>query len=67
MGKFIVEDVMLEPTLMPIKGGWAALGDGWAVFGESKDDAIEKFRQAESQHDLLNKQGQSGTTRNNNP
>lgn len=58
---------MLEPILMPIKGGWAALGDGWAVFGESKDDAIKKFRQAESRHGLLNQREQAGTAHNDNP
>ena len=38
------------PRLARIKGGWAAYGDGWAVRGQSKDDALEQFWQAVERH-----------------
>ena len=38
------------PRLARIKGGWAAYGDGWAVRGQSKDDALERFWQAVTRH-----------------
>jgi hypothetical protein len=39
-----------EPTLRPIKGGWAASGDGRAVHGSTQEDAIERFYTAIVQH-----------------
>jgi len=39
-----------EPTLMPIKNGWAAHGDGWAVHGHTREEALQKFREAECRH-----------------
>ena len=44
---------MVEPQLSPIKGGWAALGAGWAVFGESKDEALVKYREADELHRII--------------
>jgi len=41
------------PKLVPVHGGWAALGDYWAVFGETQEEAIERFRQAEELHELI--------------
>lgn len=37
----------MEPKLVPIKNGWAAVADYWAVFGATKEEAIEKFRAGE--------------------
>lgn len=39
-----------EPFLTPIKNGWAAHGDGWAVHGHTREEAIQKFREAEQRH-----------------
>ncbi len=39
-----------EPVLVPIKNGWAALGDGWAVHGHTREEALENFRKAEEKH-----------------
>ncbi len=39
-----------EPKLAPIKNGWAALGDGWAVHGHTPEEAIQKFHEAEQLH-----------------
>ncbi len=39
-----------EPILVPIKNGWAALGEGWAVHGRTQEEAIQKFREAEQRH-----------------
>lgn len=41
---------MAEPTLSPIKNGWAARGQGWAVHAPTKEEAIERFRKAEVRH-----------------
>lgn len=38
------------PTLVPIRGGWAALGVGWAVFGETQEQAAGRFLEAERKH-----------------
>jgi len=39
-----------EPILSEIKNGWAALGDGWAVHGRTKDEALQKYYEAEVKH-----------------
>ena len=41
---------MFSPDLRPIKGGWAALGPDWAVFGESKEEAVRRYGEAERLH-----------------
>ena len=38
------------PIFVPIRGGWAALGIGWAVFGETQEQAADRFREAEHKH-----------------
>lgn len=45
-----MEEQLIEPVLKPIKNGWAAHGDGWAVHGHTREEAIEKFREAERLH-----------------
>jgi len=42
-----------EPKLIHVKVGWAAVGDYWAVFGETQEEAIERFKKAEELHDLI--------------
>lgn len=34
------------PILEAIPVGWTAIGDGWAVYGPTKDDAILEYREA---------------------
>ncbi len=41
---------MAEPTLIPIKSGWAARGDGWAVHAPSREEATRKYEEAERRH-----------------
>lgn len=41
---------MSEPILEPVKNGWAALGDGWAVHGRTQEEALERFRRAQLRH-----------------
>ncbi len=38
------------PIVTPIKYGWAAHGDGWAVHGPTKEAAIEAYWEAERKH-----------------
>lgn len=40
----------MEPKIVQIASGWAAVADHWAVFGATKDDAMAKFREAERLH-----------------
>ena len=39
-----------QPILVTIKSGWAAVAKDWAVFGETEEDALRKFRDAEIRH-----------------
>lgn len=39
-----------KPALTPIKNGWAAHGDGWAVHAPTPEEAIQKFLEAEQRH-----------------
>ena len=32
---------MEQPGIEPIKNGWAALGNGWAVHGKTQEEALE--------------------------
>jgi hypothetical protein len=41
---------MREPRLVPIKSGWAAVGDGWAVHGTTQEEARQLFEAAEKKH-----------------
>jgi hypothetical protein len=36
--------------LEQVREGWAAVGDGWAVFGTSKEEATLRFEEAERKH-----------------
>jgi hypothetical protein len=45
-----------EFTLVPIKGGWAAVAHDWAVFGKTEDEAIAQFNVAKTRHEeILNR------------
>jgi len=39
-----------EPELYPIVNGWAAYGDGWAVRGATREEAIENYWKAVKRH-----------------
>ena len=43
----------IEPRLVPVKQGWAAVGDGWAVVGTTRDEARKLFSAAEEKHAQL--------------
>ena len=45
----------MEPKLVEVKNGWAAVGDYWAVFGNTEEDAVSKFREAEQKHEEISK------------
>lgn len=40
----------IELVLVPIKNGWAARGEGWAVHGRTPEEARQKFYEAEERH-----------------
>ncbi len=42
-----------ELALQPIKNGWSAVGNGWAVHGSSPDEARRKFDEALKRHAMI--------------
>jgi len=38
------------PQLYEVKGGWHARGDGWSVFGRTREEAIKRYEEAERRH-----------------
>lgn len=38
------------PYLRPIKHGWAASGNGWAVHGQTQEEAVRRFHEAVREH-----------------
>ena len=45
----------IQPVVKPIKNGWAAYGNGWAVHAYTPEGAIQKFRDAECRHQEIDK------------
>lgn len=43
----------MDPRFEQIKSGWAAIGEGWAVFGATREEALQSFRDAERLHEAL--------------
>lgn len=43
----------MEPRIEPVKGGVAAVGPGWAVVGQSEDDARRRFAEALREHETI--------------
>lgn len=43
----------LRVKLEPIKAGWAARGDGWAVHGVTREEAERKYREAVARHEAI--------------
>ena len=48
----------MEIRFVAIKNGWAAVGDGWAVFGATKEEAEEKYHSAEVVHAKIMARGE---------
>jgi len=44
---------MENPRLTPIKAGWAARGNGWAVHGKTREEALRLFQEAENHHQII--------------
>lgn len=40
----------MAAALIEVARGWAALGSGWAVIAESKEEAQLKYQEAERRH-----------------
>ena len=43
----------MEPTIVEIKGGWAAVADWWAVFAPTKEEVIRAFAEAKERHAMI--------------
>ncbi len=39
--------------LKPVKGGWAAFGDGWTVHGKTEDEAVRLYYEAVERHRVI--------------
>ena len=57
------------PRIEPIKDGWAALGNGWAVHGRTQEEALERFEQAQKRHEEIDRRAllENQATAKNNP
>ena len=44
-----------EPKFVQVISGWAAVAEHWAVFGGTKEEALNKFREAERKHEEIAK------------
>jgi hypothetical protein len=36
----------MKRQLEPLHGGWAAVGDGWTAYGQTRREALEAYRLA---------------------
>ncbi|HLG70259.1 MAG TPA: hypothetical protein VK009_07530 [Chloroflexota bacterium] len=36
----------MKPQIEPLHGGWAALGDGWTAYGQTRREALEAYKLA---------------------
>ena len=51
MGDILPTEVsMVIEGIVAIRGGWAILSDGWAVFGAPKEEAEANYRAALKRH-----------------
>ena len=39
-------NIGMKPQIEPLHGGWAALGDGWTAYGQTRSQALETYRMA---------------------
>ena len=47
------KEQITKPKIVSVRAGWAAVGDGWAVFGHSRDGAVAAFEAAARKHEEL--------------
>ena len=40
----------MEPEVVKVKQGWAALARTWAVFGTTREEALTRFKEPEHRH-----------------
>jgi hypothetical protein len=36
----------MKPQIEPLHGGWAAVGDGWTAYGQTRSEALQTYRLA---------------------
>ena len=49
------DQAQMQPTVKPIKNGWAAYGDGWAVHASTSEEVVQRFKEAECRHQEIDK------------
>jgi hypothetical protein len=52
---------MTTPTLLKIKTGWLAKGDGWAVEGPTREDAQKAYETARLRHEEIDARPMPGS------
>lgn len=58
----MTETLENEPAIVGIKGGWAAVGSDWAVFAESKQEALARWRDALARHGVMQAREESAAS-----
>ena len=53
--KMKYDQEQMQPIVKPIKNGWAAYGDGWAVHASTFEGAVQRFREAVCRHQEIDK------------
>ncbi len=60
-GGWMIERREEQLDSKPIKGGWAVLGDGWAVHGETEEEAVRLYHEAVERHKKIDaRAGEAG-------
>ena len=60
----MTETLETKPKVVGIKGGWAAVGSDWAVFAESKQEALARWNDALTRHEAMQAREESEEDQN---
>lgn len=52
-----------EPILLPVKIGWSAHGDGWAVHAPTREEVIQRFRERIALYHQIDRRSYSNVLR----
>ncbi len=45
-----MNEIEARLDIRPIENGWAILGDGWAVHGKTREEAVKLYHKAMERH-----------------
>jgi len=50
----VTGDAVSKPVAIhKVRGGWAALGDGWAVHAPTRSDALRRYNEVEARNAII--------------